>query len=526
MTLTWTAAAQAQTTINSGTLQLSQPVTTAPGSLSGLIVHLDAAQILQADGSNVSTWTNLATEGTVGNFSVTAGTQPLFISEGSLMNGLQTVQFQNSALLRTTYNFGNDVTVMYVGRLDGGSNRRLVGGGNNQNWLLGFHGGTQDDAYFNAWLKDGTTSADSLNHVYEATINSTGTAQFYSNGSSLAGPTAGFAGPNGLALGGYYTTGPAEQSYGSVGEVLVFNRVLNTTERQQMEAYLQGKWYGQLAPSDNVSITASGATLDLNGVNQTIGSLTGVDGSHVQLNGGYLTVGSSNTTTTYSGDIANGSTSGGGLMKVGTGDLILSGSASNTATGATVLQQGRLGLSKTGGAYAVSGNFIGINNLSPDVYTTEDNQFAPGSVMYFEGNAGDHVRFELLGTTQTLAGIDNSASSGRGVIQHREQVTAAAVDGLSTLILNGSGNYSFNGFLRGTGGTLELIKNGTGTQILSGANITYNGGTTLNDGVLNFGGSNNAIGGVMLINGGTLQHSGTGYLVQQGWPRWLRMRRF
>ena len=106
----------------------------------------------------------------------------------------------------------------------------------------------------------------------------------------------------------------------------------------------------------------------------------------------------------------------------------------------------------TGGAKAVNGDFIGINNASPDLYTTVDNQFAPGTVMYFQGNEGDHFRFELLGTTQTLAGVDNSASSGRGVIQQREQVTVANVGTTSTLILNGSGSYSFNGYLRDTGG--------------------------------------------------------------------------
>jgi autotransporter-associated beta strand protein len=467
----------------SGTHTLSTPVTTDPSSISGLIVQLDATQIAQADGSAVTTWSNLA-GGSVGDFGVTGGTQPLYASSSNLMNGLPLVHFRNSAVLTNPSNFGNDVTVMYVGRLDGGQNRRLVGGTAN-NWLLGYWGGSQDQAYFNGWVSPGGGIPTDYNtHVYEATIAGAGQNSIvYSNGVQLYSNQGGVTGPNGLTLGGYSTG--SEQSYGSIGEVLVFDHVLSTTDRQSMEQYLQGKWYGDssLPPTEAVTITATG-TLDLNGVNQTIGSLAGEVGGQVLLNAGYLTIGQNDTSTTYSGDIADGSVSGGGVRKTGNGTLILGGTASNTYTGNTVLASGRLGLSKTGGAYAINGDFIGVNNASPDVYATQDNQFAPGSVMYFQNYEGDHVRFELLGTTQTLAGIDNAGAGNRGVIQHREQVPVAAVDGLSTLVLNGTGNYTFNGYLRSTGGTLELTKNGTGTQTLSGGNIYHTGTTTVNDGTL------------------------------------------
>ena len=123
-------------------------------------------------------------------------------------------------------------------------------------------------------------------------------------------------------------------------------------------------------------------------------------GANVQIN-----TSASGTTTplTIAGNISGSY----GLAKVGTGVLVLSGS--NTYTGTTTLSQGYLQLSSTTG-YAIPGNFIGNNVLSPKVYATANNQFAPGSVMYFVGTGGDHVRFELLGTTQTLAGIDNRAS--------------------------------------------------------------------------------------------------------------------
>ncbi|MFO1491983.1 MAG: autotransporter-associated beta strand repeat-containing protein [Kiritimatiellia bacterium] len=227
-----------------------------------------------------------------------------------------------------------------------------------------------------------------------------------------------------------------------------------------------------------------GAALDITGFNTQIGSLAGggASGGNVTLGAAALTVAGTGTTT-YSGVIAG---SGGSLVKTGSGSLTLAGNTSNTYTGGTTLTTGVLGLAKTGGAYAIPGDFTGNNINSPDVFATTDNQFAPGAVMRFTGTGGDHVRFELLGTTQTLAGIDNSLSSGYGVIQHKEQVGTAAVSSLSTLVLNGTGTYSFNAYLRDTGGRVALSKTGSGTQTLSGTVIDYTGITTLAAGRLNY----------------------------------------
>ncbi|MFO1528301.1 MAG: hypothetical protein U1F77_00900 [Kiritimatiellia bacterium] len=50
-----------------------------------------------------------------------------------------------------------------------------------------------------------------------------------------------------------------------------------------------------------LSITGVGAAFDLNGTGQTVGSLTGVQGSIVSLGGVNLTTGGSNASTTFSG---------------------------------------------------------------------------------------------------------------------------------------------------------------------------------------------------------------------------------
>jgi autotransporter-associated beta strand protein len=86
--------------------------------------------------------------------------------------------------------------------------------------------------------------------------------------------------------------------------------------------------------SGSAFTVASGATLDLNGFNQTIGSLAGA--GSVTLGAATLTTGGDNTSTTFSGTVSGT----GGLTKIGTGALTLTGVSSYT--GATAVNAGTL----------------------------------------------------------------------------------------------------------------------------------------------------------------------------------------
>jgi autotransporter-associated beta strand protein len=101
----------------------------------------------------------------------------------------------------------------------------------------------------------------------------------------------------------------------------------------------------------------SGATLALNGFNNTIGSLTGggATGGNVTLGSATLTVGSDNTSpAAYSGVISGT----GGLTKSGSGTLTLSGA--NTYSGVTTINAGTLKLDNAGTTTARLANTTNI----------------------------------------------------------------------------------------------------------------------------------------------------------------------
>ncbi len=128
---------------------------------------------------------------------------------------------------------------------------------------------------------------------------------------------------------------------------------------------------GGAAIADTSAVTlanVAGATLDLNGTNETIGSLAGGGalGGNVTLGVGTLTAGGNNAATTYSG-VLSGT---GGLTKAGTGIFTLSGA--NTYTGATTINAGTLTLgaanriADTSALTVAGGATFNLNNFSRD----------------------------------------------------------------------------------------------------------------------------------------------------------------
>ncbi len=389
-------------TISGGTVQLGAS-TTLPASIANVGIWLDgsdpaATGTAPADGALISTWKNKGTLGASGDFAASAGFEPSYGAAGpGLMNNNPTVRFTaasaapfgaqaNYDKLTNPIDLSNGAsTILVAGRYssaDAGQSNRLVTALSN-NWLLGWWNNGVNGAFYTGGFVPGVSGPDTNAHTYTAAIRGDGTGDTVSEAGRI-GSGVGF-GPNGLALGGGYNpaTPNTENSTGDVGELIVVKGSLAESDRAAIEAYLARKWTGAiptnpLPTTGSVTLSASGATLAVNGVTQTIGALSGVAGSTITLGGGALTVGDA-TNTVFAGAI----TGSGAFTKVGNGTLELSGT--NTPTGGPVLVQGgtlRLSGSLSGSLVEVKsgGTLTGNGTIGGDLYITGTGKLSPGTL--------------------------------------------------------------------------------------------------------------------------------------------------
>jgi fibronectin-binding autotransporter adhesin len=172
-------------------------------------------------------------------------------------------------------------------------------------------------------------------------------------------------------------------------------------------------------------------------------------------------------TFTYAGSITNGYAGGAlGLTKLGTGGLTLSGT--NTYSGPTTVTSGTLELVTESSLYNdVTSNWTGTNLI-----------VGTGATLQIElGSASPFFTSSDLGTL--LSNMDSTSSATTGF-------ESGSILNLDTTNTGGSlsfGSVIGNGF---AGGTMSLIKSGSGTLLLAGAN-TYSGPTTVTSGTLQAG---------------------------------------
>jgi hypothetical protein len=208
------------------------PVTT------GLTLWLDAgdATTMTIDGSGVAEWRDK--NGSAAKMTRQAGT-PTVVASG--IGGLPTVSFNTSSRMNDGVNHAAPVTIFYVSRQTGGANNRVLSATNN-NWLLGYWNGNKGSAYFtNDNLLGGNGSSDTAPHLYTATIGGSGqNSTVWAEGFQIASNQNGTAGPNNLQLNGY--EGGNELSDCDISEVLVYNRILNSTELVAVGGYLTAKY--------------------------------------------------------------------------------------------------------------------------------------------------------------------------------------------------------------------------------------------------------------------------------------------
>ncbi len=305
---------------------------------------------------------------------------------------------------------------------------------------------------------------------------------------------------------------------------------LHLNKSAQVQVYVNDATTRASTLSFDASAGGVGGTLDLRGLSSSIGAISSLNAGAGRIvssvAGGRLTVDFDNTSSTFSG-VMSGVAS---LTKAGSGTLTLSGA--NTYSGGTALAGGVLALDRTGalgssGTISFTGGTLRYGSANVTDYSDRFSN-AAGQAISIDTNGRDITFASALSSnggtlsksgagTLTLNGANsyNGATTinggtlklGRNNILSADAVltvaggslnlngfaqTAGALSGsgnvtlgAATLTISGNANGRYGGQLSGTGG---LVKNGDGSQQLSGIN-SYSGATHLAGGTLLVDGS-------------------------------------
>jgi fibronectin-binding autotransporter adhesin len=289
-----------------------------------------------------------------------------------------------------------------------------------------------------------TNAADTLN--ISGNIGGAGTLTVSGAGSVVLGGTNSFAGAfTSTSTGTVSLTGVnsfASLTNSGTGTIILSGANTYSGPTTISAGKIQLASGGTLGNGLSSLSIASGATLDLNGQNATVGSLSGAGTIDDVAGGGTssLTTGGLNANVTFSGVIKN-TTGAISLTKVGTGNLILSGNS--TYTGGTVLT--------SGGLYATN---------------TAGSATGTGSVTLNGGT---------LGGTGTISG-SVIAGSGAHTINPGSS-TANSIGKLTLGALSTNGNTTLAFDLATPTGTSDVLAV-TGALNLAGGKLTVNSQTT------------------------------------------------
>ncbi len=242
-------------------------------------------------------------------------------------------------------------------------------------------------------------------------------------------------------------------------------------------------------PSRTIVNVNAGGTFSIANAAESLDQVSGAG----TLTLGLLTIGGNNGTSTFSG-VINGS--GGGLTKVGTGTLLMTGN--NTFTGAIAIGTGSNPAGDGNGILRITtGNAINHassltltdNNGSYDLFQI-DGTAAPVSVSLpislnannFSGpNGVPATLIESIAGNNTISSTItfNVGGNGYGIQADAGSVAFTAAQAITHILyLRGAGSGSFTNTLSSTGG---LTFQDTGNWTLSGTN-TYTGATIISSG--------------------------------------------
>jgi autotransporter-associated beta strand protein len=502
-------------------------------SFGGIVFGTGSSLSIQGGATaNNANRVNLTAAGTISGGSITldgtgAGVTGL-VSTATIVSGgaiLNTNILNNSATSATMLGATNGNLLTYGGILSGSANLQISAG---QSGGAGIVTMSNNSDYTGGTYLNGAT-----NGVFRMGVDNalpTGTTVFM--GASAGGGTADDGGSidlNGLnlAIGGL-EAGSSARGIGNntatlstltIGKATgtnTFGGVIGTVSNNNLTtqtnniAVVKNGGSKQIFSGANTytgTTTINGGTLSVTGDAQ-LGTAPVSAADNITINGGRLEI--TGTTQTLNanrnillGDTANTSISTPGGSNVITYDGVFKDLTGNN--GILVKQGG--GTLQLGGVSTYTGN-TSINNGTVRL-TTGDNRLPTGTVVSLGQAASDNLgTLDLNGQNQTIAGLQSTAGTNASV--NTNVVTSVAA---ATLTIDNSSDFTYSaGTAENSGiisGAISLVKEGSGTQTLTGAN-TYAGTTSVNEGILIINGNQSAAtGNVTVAAPATLGGTGT-----------------
>ncbi len=444
-----------------------------PQPLDDVYITTGASVTLGADqsvNSVNSSATNAVTIG-AGTHTLTVGAGGINVSAGGGITFNSTVVLNGGGINASA----GDITLGDGLALNNGNYEFTVANGQalTLNGTLARNNGTVDFANSgnisgNSLTNSGSTGIiggwATFNQTNWATV-SAGNVQAYSNYLDFTGNNATIS-----QLSGYTNSSNFRITSASTGDATLaagttdINTLLDADQTTARQVDIGSGNILRLGATGGVLQAANGMGLTIGAAGSNAGDIT--SGGPINNNAGELILINDSTAgaITVNSQITNNGTGSVSLTTSGPGTTVLN--AANTYSGPTNIDSGTLSL----------GNAAAL----PSAGTIHISQGATLDI------GGNNVTIESLNGAGT---VDNNNPNNTGNY---------------TLTLGGNNsNSTFNGAIQDSVGTLALVKNGTGTLTVGGAN-TFSGGLTLNDGTLNLTNVSGAGVGTLTVNGGSV----------------------
>jgi fibronectin-binding autotransporter adhesin len=369
-----------------------------------------------------------------------------------------------------------------------------TGSSTNRQFTLNTTGGTIDSSH--------ATAAVNFTHAGAITLNGTGNRTLTLTGASTGTNTlAGILGDNGGATSltkagaGLWLLTAANTYTGATnvnGGTLAFTNLNNLGAGTAVN--MGGgslRWDGanniDITSVRTVTFTGGNNGFNTNGKNLTFaGSISGA-GGFVKQGNGVATLSAANT---FAGNVSVGNSAGAiritnsQSLGVGVKTITVTGNQGGVNAPSLVLAPDAGSIVLPGSfAFTTSNDGLNGNPTAPALINESGNNTINGNFTLTSGGGG--TRFLINGGSLILNGSLTPNTTSRAAL------------------FSGAGNGAVNGVIDGTStNAVAVVKDGTGTWVLNGANL-YSGATTVNAGTLLTNTASSGGGAVSVANGGT-----------------------